>query len=98
MPLYDIELNNPSGLLPGALPGSEPFPRFHGGAGRLLDASGKAILMPIRCNTETGFVERLDYSPESNRFEIDPASGRVMVLMEQHSAPLFYIPLTLAQG
>ncbi len=94
MPVYDVRLNHP--LRPGfqstrdLTPDFEPFPRFAGMPGRLLDANGVLIPWAIRCNTETGYVER--YERVDDRFVIDQATMRLLIVQSIYAAPLCYAP------
>lgn len=96
MPIYDCRLND-FDLLPGVprqkpVPGAVPFPRFDGTAGMLLDANGVEIPWILWCNTETGAVAR--YDVRGGKFGTDEQTGRVVVLVETHPAPLSYVPRT----
>ena len=102
MPVYDVRCNETIGPPPmePAPPGSEPFPRFDGKPGMLLDAQGAVIEWVIRCNTETGEVERYDVrgTDGSRRWQTDPVTKRVVVLREIHPAPLRYVRRVGASG
>lgn len=85
MPLYDIE--------PGANPfGALPFPS----PCRVIDAAGKQVPYAVRCDTDTGRVERYDVTA-------DPAGGpwvwatdlrgRPVVVRETRPAPLTIEPI-----
>ena len=92
--VYDLSLNHPRSdwalHRPTPVPGAQPFPRFAGKAGRLLDETGQIVLYPVRCDTETGDVER--YDAPGGRFKLDPGTGRVAVVRETRPAPLTYVP------
>ncbi len=86
MPIYDARHKKLDGIPGGEppVPGSEPFPW----PCRTFDANGKQLIMLLSADTETGEVERYDYSLADNLFRIDPVTKRVKVLKERHPAPL----------
>jgi hypothetical protein len=94
MPVYDCRLNEPLFGVPPAPdvpPGAEPFPRFDGKPGRLVDATGQVVGGYYRgCDTETGEVDR--YDVRDGKFRIDPQTRRVVVLRVAYPAPLAYLP------
>lgn len=94
MPVYDCRLNpigDAFGLPAPVVPmPAEAFPRFGGEPGVLRDATGQALPWVIRCDTETGAVER--YDVRDGEWQIDSATKRVVVLRETRPAPLTYAP------
>lgn len=93
MAVYDVRLNAvPGGNLPpgrAVAPGAGPFPRFAGKPGVLLDAAGAEVRWVIRCDTETGEVER--YDVRGGKWQFDRSTGRVLVVTEFRPAPLAYV-------
>jgi hypothetical protein len=65
---------------------SLPFPYPHS---RTLDANGTLILFVLRCDTDTGMVERFDV--RNGRWQLNDA-GLPIVLREHHPAPLRIVP------
>jgi hypothetical protein len=55
---------------------------------RIVDAHGRQVLMCQWCDTETGEVVRVDYDLATNKYAIDPATGRVKTIRERRPAPL----------
>lgn len=91
MPLYDCRLPRDLTFPCGdPLPGAEPFPRFAGRAGRLYDAAGNPVQWVVWCDTDTGELER--YDRRDGRFQIDPATKRLLAVRETRPAPLEYRP------
>lgn len=96
MPVYDIRLNgfqDTVGVVPAHTvpPGSDPFPRFASGPGRLVDAHGVLIPWAIRADTQTGVVDR--YERVNGRFVIEPGTLRLAVVRTLHPAPIRYVPI-----
>jgi hypothetical protein len=92
MPLYDIAPNNPNAPPPprDVAPGALPFPRFDGLPGRLVDATGAAVLYVVWCDTETGEVECYDRS--RGALYLNARTLRVATTREMRPAPLQYLP------
>lgn len=100
MPKYDSVLNGAAErghLWPEDHP-VQPFPRFNGRPGRLIDATGFVVspdaLMLTACDTETGEVEHADVCPRPDtgpKYAPLPISGRLVTQVTVFPAPLRYV-------
>lgn len=102
MARYDIKLNEVIDK-GGEIPADhivQPFPRFNGRCGLLIDANGVVVspsgtMIMTACDTETGEVEHLAIDkvlPSGRiRFKTLPVSGRPVTQVSVFPAPMRYV-------